>query len=471
MKVPFALIVLSFVVQDGHAFAVPKPEDTRAAEVLHRMAKAYQQVGDFIVTSQDTVRDPEPDNDLLIPLNFTFTSTSTARWAADGRRTLFFQPEKKIGMARHLSLFDGTQLVEADYHQEEIWTGPAELKRRPEKLRSFFRYSFGLDALSKTLDSKARADSFLSGGPLTYRDLGGGKVRLESRLKRKKGNKQVDVLRSLILGKDGFLERVEERTTGEDGKSSLLNEGILSRPAPLTIAKPFDWVAFAPASQYVLQPEVRATVQRAAYLYGGLESYEVELQFEEKKDVWNDVNSAWGRHLKVSWDRRGWLRVEDLAKGTTYLIDGKVAFRTDGKQARQDRGYGGLGSYETLAALGVGGSADLSTAGAYLVPMLMGQSTFLPERQDFSQWKAILKRDQTLDGVACDIVEIEEVSETNNSKTVALLWFAQDNGRLLRVNHDVTRGKEVISSFDLRLEKQRLDPQLPALMFKFVPSK
>ncbi|RYG63370.1 hypothetical protein EON80_21360 [bacterium] len=103
--------------------------------------------------------------------------------------------------------------------------------------------------------------------------------------------------------------------------------------------------------------------------------------------------------------------------------------------------------------------------------MLMGHSTFLPETQDFDKWNGKLKWDQSLDGVACDLLEIEAVSEANSSKTIDLLWFAQDNGRLLRVNENVTRGEEVISSFDLRLDKQRLNPQLPASMFKFVPSK
>lgn len=441
----------------AQAAPAPQPKaDLRVEREVKRVLAAYQKVGDFSISSSDT-------------LNGTRRQTSVGRFARDGRVAIQFEDAAPPSLAQPrklTALFDGTQLIEARDGQLETRQTVEQMRKAGVVPEAMFERSPGLDLVARLLKSKKLPPIPLGGQalPSTFRPASNGRRQIVRVSRGQRNGKPVRLTSVLTIGSDGFLQRVETRSRVEGGLEVPLSTSVLSRPQPVTGARPFNWVSLAPPIQVVISPESRAVLERAAKLYGGLKSLGVRLDVES--NIYRDgSNVPIERSAQVQWERRGLLRFESASTRERVIVDGNRTHQFWNGQYSSDDLSPQSKQNGTLSVLA--SSRGFFSATNCLSQLLRGEAPVLASLDEYSRLKASLKPSQNWNGTLCDVVETEGVYDGDEgSLAEAEYWFAQGDGRLLRMVSKSYEGEQWRNIDDVRFEEQRFNPSFAASTFQ-----
>lgn len=229
------------VVKKAVAQKAPAPSsaEVRAVRELKRMVAAYKKVGSFTLTSRDTIK--------VGP--FALSGHGEGSVAKDGRRSLrseFTFNHNGALAIESIRLYDGQQFRESTNNRllnsvVNTTRSAAQLKRTPKILEDFFVPSPGILVATAPQDE----DFGLGKEPgkvFTFRDLGQGKSEITVRHLRKRPSGVQEVSTRMLIGSDGFLERVEGKETPRGSRQAgFYVNCYLSRPQPLDAKASLNW--------------------------------------------------------------------------------------------------------------------------------------------------------------------------------------------------------------------------------------
>jgi outer membrane lipoprotein-sorting protein len=464
--------------------SVPKV-DPRVERELRRVKAAYSGLGAFSMSSLETIK--------LDELN-QYKIYTQGRIDSSGRLAIKIEGKQGLKNADHLPiarLSNGTHWFQSIGGRPETRRTLAEVKREnPGKYRKpgdplddFFRQSIGLSTVLEFLRSeKLPGSQYGPHSPPIFRALGNGRTQIESQDSTPAQGAEPACVSTLIqtIGRDGFLEGLEIREL-TPGEPPLVVKVALSRPTPLTMEAPFDWPSYVSSfnPNFSISPESTSAFERAAKLYGGLKS----LSFDIKSETTSATRPRQVMREKgqVAWERRGLLRYEQSIDGVPFskvVSGGKTLWlREDGVYTGMELGKGALPkSEEVLMWLNYGAtpdSRDLDFGGTirHLFYFLEGNTPLLTDLLRNSGMKAVFDSTVELEGVPCNMVKINQTTRPKDKQKPRIdhtFWFAQDDGRLLRV---ITTYPAERKTIDTRLENQRFNPSFAASIFKFTPPK
>jgi hypothetical protein len=454
----FAVAVLLLCLRSVQAApqkAAPPYRDPQVSAEVTRLTALYQGWGDFSISSIDILRNDGP----------TFFMRSTARFAADGRRVLKASGQRdtrKTDRFQSVKVFDGQELVESDDGRPEKRQLASLSGKGAARVDQMFSLSMGLTFIKEVLnlDNPRRLKHEGTGGPRIFRDLGAGRVQLEMRTLRKYNGAMSRHVSLVNIASDGYVESVQLRiTTG--GKQVFYGHSILSHPTALTSRDAFDWAVNAPPPdpKFFISPESRAALERAARLYGGLNSMSLGLKNRTVENLRGQRQTT-DEEGELAWERRGLLRYFNSLTETALVVNGIASLKVDILGVERQPLPGKSKDTEVLRIL-ARSSEEFGGAVGILVTLLRGEPPIVNELENYSQFKAWLGGEELLDGARCDVVEIRAVMLTGDNgdeeqRLTRKLWFAQSNGRLLRIVEEYPDWHGGVSS-DARLESQRFD--------------
>jgi hypothetical protein len=216
--------------------------------------------------------------------------------------------------------------------------------------------------------------------------------------------------------------------------------------------------------QYLISPESRAVMERSAKFYGRLKSLAVRLNIES--NVYRDGNNIpVNRSAVLQWERRGLLRFESQSTRERTIIDGNRIHQFWNGQYRSDQLSPGRKSDRTLSLMT--SSSSFFDATTILSGLLRGKAPILTSLDEFTQVKSSLKPSQTVNGIACDLVEMSGAyAGDDGSLAEYSFWFAKSDGHLLRVVIKSFEEKEWRNIDDVSFEQQRFNPTFAASTFQ-----
>lgn len=440
--------------------------DPHVVRQLKRVIAAYEKLGSFTVSSFETIETPTT----VLHLK------SVARLAPDGRMAVKTAPLGGNGQWqpwKRVRVFDGRYFIESVDGRPESRQFLPQWQFEENPLKTFFRGSFGLAFIPRLLHSKSSPN--LSSGLETesYRlhPLGGGRMQIECRVEGAKTEGITYGVLYLNIAADGTIERLTARRS-MNGQREYQIQTRFSRPTPLRLKNAFDWTNFAPApnpqGSFYISPQSQAAFKRAARLYGRLRSYATDFEVQTYIEDWNDPFEP-DETGKLLWERRGRLRFENSAVEEVIVSDGTSVWEAMFEEYSREPLRESTPSGDVLGLIGVGSphSADLGAVTGYLVDFLRGSGS-LDDLDVYQSYKANLFPAHTLDGVQCDVVVIRSMLLESESKrpNETKVWFARNDGRLLRITQDWGQQKS-----DVRLRNERFNPFLSPFNWRFVPKK
>jgi hypothetical protein len=222
--------------------------NARVLKELKRVAAAYEKLGSYTLSSRDSMKMP----------NFNLHCEAVGSIGKDGRRSIrarMFLNNEKSSAFELFKLYDGSQIRYLSTNQlrkteKKQRFNAAQLKKNPSLLKRFFESSPGL-ALATALRDENFGLTPQAGTAFSFRELGQGRSEIRVRYSEKvsaqknaptQKNAVNDVSILLVVGRDGFLQRVEgkEGLRGAKGLSYYTNS-FLSRPHAVDPKMAFNW--------------------------------------------------------------------------------------------------------------------------------------------------------------------------------------------------------------------------------------
>lgn len=253
-----------------------------------------------------------------------------------------------------------------------------------------------------------------------------------------------------------------------------------------TIAIPgVDEPAPRPAPVVHIDPKATELFARTAGLYSGLTALQMAWREEVSDPKISDKHTAM---VKIAWEQRGRLRLEDSDGMDQLVVIGpKTKSRVDssgviyGEKAKYKIEKFGPEQAELTA------SEALEWGGAHITVLAkwMDGTNILDaaevkttvDAEELFEMRATVLAPQPFEGLPCDIVQITKryddkytLAKGETVKTEKY-WFAQADGRLVRVQTDSVEGKEKPYAADMKVTAQDLKPVFPESMFTFTPPK
>lgn len=259
----------------------------------------------------------------------------------------------------------------------------------------------------------------------------------------------------------------------------------------------YDWKTIAipdvaapgpkPAPKISIEPSATRIFGRAAALYGGLSA--LQMGWREEMTAPNAAGGKQTATVQIAWDRRGRLRLEN-SLGLDQLV--VVGPRAQSSLDASGLGYGEKAKYKTQpikddgqAALLAGealewGGGHISTLGK----LLGGTNILAPDEvtstvtaEELFEMSAVALPSEPLDGQPCDLVRV--IKRYDDRGTVArgdtakrlIYWFAQKDGRLLRVQTYAKEGTQKPYSADMNVTSQEFKPVFGNETFVFTAPK